>query len=742
MVRDALPAAQSQSRGVSPQFDGQPGAGTGAGKRHRGLFKLPMTNALGNSKLSHSTSSLASHIRSGSDLGGCSTKLSENLHQIFHPHSGSGPHQQLSSQHHQQTTKVLKGQPVPTTTSQPHLIKTQISDPYPGVQRFRPPLSKSATTSSIIFPVNVPVASSPPRTNSQLQFDIVSHLSIGRYKEFLEHQPETPHNLKRIWATERSPKGNQPKYYQSLLSGKFPMRPKFARRGRRSSKLSPFKEYRKLRNATKRKYQGKFNALLAKKLGLRKEAKKINKRAQKSYPSIFSRQSSNEDYAGTHSLGHSLENIFQQGLRRANKVPSTMNLPLTQKSAYPPKTKRPNLKSMFGGSCGNIYEKSKRRNSGFEQPPALYSMTYNNTIIGLESLKPKMGTGFKSPRSFLGIGDFDIPGEDLQPIRDDDGFSDVGFEGTFEEDGDTEAECTMDFDTESMSSEASSVEVSAVNEYRYRTSRPLTQNPLYITDSSSSCSCEDMGKGLSRNKRTKKGSRKTLVAFRADLSSSRRSSGTDMELLLTQKQKQGQFRNVGRVTNLPPKWSPSQEGLNFNDGKRIVHQKNKNRRGRDKFDVYETLNEELIFFKNEYRQQYDRGFRPGSDDRFLVGRSSHSKASSTVPHSRTGSPCSVNSLHMTPRSNTPTHFQMHFNPIHPVAGVSGTGTLRRSREPPLLQKVSPFGITVRGGSLKPNIASQSLSTGGQQIAVSVGGVGGTNPSNTLPEQKLSVRTTH
>lgn len=715
----------SQSRGVSPQFDRPPSAASLAtaaiAKRLRGLSKLPAT-ALGNNKLSHSTSSLASHIRSGSDLGGYSTKLSENLLQIFHPQSGQQPgvpHQHPTHQQPIKTNKITS--PLQSNVSP---LKSQTSDPTTGLGlQLRPKiLSKSATTSSIVFPTKRMIPTQQQASTSTLQFNISSQLAIGRYKEFLK-LPQTPHKLKRIWSFERNPQGNRPKYYQSLLSGKFPLSPRFAKRGRRKRKANPFKEYRRLNTATQRKYQGKWNSLLMKPSGMRQESSssKLNEgpsKAKSNPPSFMSRQNSNEDYGG-HSTGNSVENIYGQ-FRSVSRRGNKSNLSPAMKQKYPTMNK-----SMFGGSCGNIYEKSKRHGSGFDHPSALYSTTYNNTIIGLESLKPRKGaaSGYKSPKVILGIGDFDLPAVDLQTIRDDDGFSDVGFEGTFEEDGDTEDECTMDFDSESISSQ-SSVEVSGVNEYRYRTSRPLTQNPLYISNSySSSCSSLEAIKLSNRSKRTKKGYKKQqqqhpIFTLRTDLSSSRRSSGTDMELLLTQKQRQGQFKSLGRVMNLPPKWSVSQGALATPvsmDGRR-ASSKTKDRR-RDKFEVYETLNEELIFFKNN-----DRGLRSGSSDRF--NSSARRKAPRTVPHSRTGSPCSVNSLHLTTRSNTPTQ-QMHFCPIHPVLG--GGGTTRKSRDP--VQKVSPFASSV----IRSGQRAGGEGAGG-------GGVGGTSVvNNTLPEQKLSVR---
>lgn len=515
----------------------------------------------------------------------------------------------------------------------------------------------------------------------------------------------------------RSPKGNQPNYYQSLLTGKFPLSPRFAKGSKRLGKFNPLQEYRRLRSSIKRQYNGKLNVLLAKKLGPQQQERKSNWRANKS-SHVFSRQSSVEDY-GAYSLNHSLENIFSQvkGGREHRKTKFALT-PTTLQRMSPIKAmmkQLPNMtKSLFGGSCGNIYEKSKsRRNSGFDHPQSLYSSTYSNTIIGLESIRPKMtvGSGYKSPKAFLGIGEFEVPGEDLQPIMDDDGFSDVGFDGTCEEDGDSEEECTMDFDTESMSSQ-SSAEVSGVNEYRYRTSRPLTQNPLYISDScSSSCSSVEARKYQNRSKKTKKGYPKPLpLPFRTDWPSSRRSSGTDMELLLNQRQRQAQSSSFVRVLNLPPKWTTSQntkQGTS-RDGKTRGGGGKKSRR-RDKFDVYETLNEELIFYKNDRSRSQVR-----------------SKASSTVPHSRTGSPCSVNSLHLTTRSNTPTQFQMHFHPIHPVIGGGAT------RKP--LQKINPFAVSpmVRSG------VGGGQRGGGQAPSVVVGG--SSNANSNMPEQKLSVRT--
>lgn len=702
----AIPVVLSYSRGVSPLFGQQPATfvdtTAALGKRLRGFVKFPAM-ALGNSKLSHSTSSLASHLRSGSD--GYSTKLSENLNQIFHPHSGQQP---LQNQHHQQTSKANKSTRPPATTLQ---FKSQISDPTTGLGHLlRPkPLSKSATTSSITFPS---ATQSPERTRS-LKFEFSSHLSIGQYKDFLK-QPHQSHNLKNTWPSDRYCKGNQPKFYQTLLSGKFPMSPRFAIGRSRQKNLNAFIKYRRLKRVTKRQEMINISLPRKSKLFVKKKDFKTSGQINKSYPPNMSRQNSNEECRGSLSIGQSLENIFYPP-KRGN----TVSLQPAQRTAFfpPPfKAKRPNtILSMFGGSCGNIYEKTKRRGSGFDHPLSLYSAAYHNTIIGLESLEPKQGmAGFKSPKFSHGIGDFKA----LKPIRCDKGFSDVGYEGT-EEEVDSEEGCTMDFDTESMSSQ-SSAGVAGVNEYRYRTSRLLTQNPLYITNSSS-CSSLETGKQHNRNRRTKKGSRKNLPMLRPAQSTSRRSSGTDMELLLNQKQKQGKFKNFGRVVNMPPKWSSSHGTLTeVQEGNQRMGNKNKSRR-KDKH-VNQALNEELIFFKNQYRKNYGR-VRSESDDKFATA--ARSKATSTVPHSRTESPCSVNSLYLTTRSNTPTQFQMHFHPIHPVAGG------RKSREP--LQKVSPFGVNavVRGGGPR--------TIGG---VPSVGGVGSIVVATSVPEQKLSVRTKH
>lgn len=680
-----------------------------------------MTNALGNSKLSHSTSSLVSHIRSGSDLGSLAnvnTKLSENLLQIFHPHSGLATQQNLPPLHphvNVHSSKlypqgVLRAQPNPTL---PHL-KSQISDPHPEPRLKLKLLAKSATTSAILGPDK----SRTPPIDNLIHFDFVSQLSLRKYQEFLQ-QNHTPHDLMKIWTPERSPKGNQPGFYQKLLSGHFALHPKFSRRLSQSRKFSALKEFRRLKLNTRRQYQGKWN--LTKKLILRTEPLRV---VHGPIKSSYSRQTSNED-RGVQSKWQSMENIFTSGGRenkRAFKIPSQANVALAQKGPLlfttggskwmSPMT----AKSMFGGSCGNIYDKTKRRNSGFEHPAALYSPAYNHTIIGVESIRLKLSSlsGYKSPRTtYLGIGDIDLPGDDLQPIRDDDGFSDVGFEGTFEdcdEDGETEEECAMDFDSESLSSNSSEIGLGlTVNEYRYRNSRhPFTLNPLYKSDYTSSCSSMDINVKDKRNRKTKREPRRALVAFKQQLSSSRRSSGTDLEV--NQKQRQGQFKSFGKLPHLPPKRSPSQgSSAGSRDGKRIIKYKSRG-------DVYETLNEDLAMFQHESRR---------SDDRF----GSRNKSSSTVPHSRTGSPCSVNSLHLTTRSNTPTQFQMHFNPIHPAVVPGNSPANASQRKLKKGQSANSFLLGAMG-----RVGSKSTFT----TSSSAGGVG--NVANTLPEQKLSVRT--
>lgn len=705
---------EGNSRGPSPLFDALM---SGRKQRASGLSKYPPSSGLANSKWSHSTSSLASHVRSGSDgYANVNTKLSENLHQIFHPHSVNGQQPPLITKGSSMHGVPKLKQPISIVP----VLKSQISDPNPEPRPKPKQLSKSATTSAMLI----------ARQNA-IRFDILSQMAIKKYKEFLQ-QPQLSHNLVSVWKPSKHCPANRPKYYQNLLSGHFSINPKLSRQGS-LSKPSPIKEFRRLKRFTKRQYQGKFNILLARKLGLRKESPRRTSRPATNilkYPPVsFSRQNSNEDY-GPQSKWQSMDNIFMSAkLGKESRKSHKSNLALAQKHALPPV---PPIKqmgtqltnSLFGGSCGNIYERAKRRHSGFEQPKALFSPAYNHTIIGVESIGGKIISGFKSPRPFLGIGDFDLPCDDLQPIRDEGGFSDVGVEGTFEdcdEDGDTEEECAMDFESESLVSQSSDEAASGVNEYRYRNNRPLTRNPLYISDSSSSYGSVDPVREAQRSKKSKRGYKRVLVPFRPELPSSRRSSGTDLEL--SQRQRQGQFKNLGKFAHLPPKWSPLSGTLGATSSKE-KKRSTKNKSRRDRGDVYETLNEELAM----YRQHYERDRSMGS---------SRNKSSSTVPHSRTGSPCSVNSLHMTTRSNTPTHFPMHFHPIHPAVGsVRKQPPPQPPRElPPLQRVVAGRGAVTRAGGTVCQLSAAAVVAA---AGASSGGVGGSVASN-MPEQKLSVR---
>lgn len=508
-----------------------------------------------------------------------------------------------------------------------------------------------------------------------------------------------------------------------------------------------------------------------------------DQRINKKYLNIFSRQNSNEENLPSSSMCQSMDNIFlnlkpgKEYKKAASQKTASQNFNHFVNRSFPSQggfnkgKVTQSIKSVFGGSCGNIFEKTVRRNSGFEHPLSLHLPQYNNTIIGLESLNIRP-SGFVSPGSIPGgvIGlDYphSYPDDELEPIRDDDGFDDVAGEGNSEdidEEDNTEEEYAMDFASESLTSSGSELD-----EYRYTKSARgrsgFKSNPLYISDSSSSYSSSlGVVKENNRRRRIKKQQPKSLLGMAAAMSSRRRSSGTDSEQInsANQRQKQFQFKNFGKVINLPPKWSNAERS---SEPKQSA---TKNKHRKKKMDIYETLNEELTYFKNEkFRRSFERG-RPEGEDRF----GNRIKSSSTVPHSRTGSPCSVNSLHLTTRSNTPTQFQMHFNPINPAWQIN-TGSLAQPRK--FIQKVTPTGLNFNTGSggvagagitgmnsgglmnqksVVGGMSSSSLQLSGfvsmaatttaKSLASFGLGAGGGNAivKSNQPEQKLSVRITN
>lgn len=662
---------------------------------------------MGNSKLFHSTSSLASvgQNQQANFHNAMRAKLSENLQQIFHPNMASPPHQSHMSPHHQSHIN-LAGQ-FNRQSSAPLQLVQKIKGGEKGMPNV---LTKSATTGSM--------KTKMPFLNG---FGIVTAVSVEQYQKFRAKNKDK--RARRLMRKARYFKKNftdKKQFYKTLLSEMITRQYNFYLLKTEMVHVIPksISENRRLVTEIRKLYQNKLNNW-KKKLCSKKEIvpkKRIGR--TKRNPRFFSRQNSHEEsQSSATSLSgkcQSLDNIFVEQLKARQHEPSKQILgiqirqqvmgpgsrqqspvhlsPYQQTSSHsniPYRTLKPSpafSDSQYGGSCGNLFDQVNRKGS-FDIPKAHNLPTYHNTIIGFESIKPRLITsGFKSPRSYSGEDPefFSKLQDEYEELRvmNDDGFLDMEQNencGEFEEDGSTDEDgYKIDFRSESLVS--SDIETHGKHSddflYPYLPYTPKArchtidssceEEMRILSNASSSSSKEspDM-KNLNRRKKSKKVMSKSMSTFNKNLL--KKDTGLDTN----QRRRQSVYKlskdtsnQNFNITHPPPhllrQLSSKTVSPDLTRPRIQVDRQSsliKNKQKKKKFEVRDILNQDLNTFETEGRTKRSQSYVMRRDfSREDEDRRQFKYSSNTVPHSRTVSPLSTHSPQYMTRSNTPTNF--------------------------------------------------------------------------------------
>lgn len=705
--------------------------------------KLPPAvaqKALGvNSKLSNSTPSLVATVKG---------KLSEDLELIFHPNAPPhmACHQHIQATHYNDPTFGRQ------TSTPLHVKRTGVD-----VKK----LVKSATTGSMHC------GGSATRNLFSMAYDIVSPLSVQQYKTFVANADHQPKTLTPKWLRHRVlfSRGNERKYYKRLLSGKNVRWWFKAVKPKRIIERAT-RENLKLMALNKQLFHNKLTTMFSNQLGgTRKDS--LLKSPQKRFFGLngksYFRQNSYDEalIADSNAKCHSLDNIFlatqrqqqklskQTGIlastgkraltlsRRSSPVQSQMNPLLGKSTKWLSPFHDARMKN-YGGSFGNIQEVLKR--GAFEQQLHPHHM-YSNTIIGLESLRPRlMGIGRNSPRSVIDPEFYAEYQEDefngLPPI--DDGFGDLSVSRDCEEFDDVGE---TDEDSTKPELHSDSIRSSDENEYprtdlyvpRSAVSHSYEdeRNRLIGGFQSTSSSSAEQVKKLNRRKKSKRDMMcKSLSNFnKMQLLPSRRKSTTDQYVcnsgnetvvgsafgqrnLLHKKsdigyrmgtiQQQWATASSKCMRPLPPligrDSSLDESSGRQSSGKAII----KNRNRKLKATIREILNEDLNFFERESRLDVlakSQGRSRGGGHR--------RNASNTVSNSRTASPHSTHSPQFMTRSNTPTNFHSQSSPCNPMWLPPANGVSMLTGPHPIRPQQPPLSPSVAMGALNKQWAQKA-----------------------------------